>query len=525
MKYSGKLVILILTLLALASGRHAVASTPTPLPPTAQEALNKGIIAAKVPDYLLATRYFEEARRAAPQAPVIYLNLGLAESRIPGRELRAIAWFGAYLAAYPDAPNAAAVKEQIGVLDVRNRSNVLNLVNSVQDAADKLSRLFPNGPPPDCDGCDPPKNPNLVVAELWASAGDITAALKLADLIPNARDKSFAYRHIAGVQAEHGDIAGALKTADLIHDASNRGYTYRSIANAQAKSADFAGALNAAGLIQDGDNNRIYAYREIAIAQAENGEIEGALNTVAAAQKAADLIKNETDKKYALTAIADAQAKSGDIAGALKTADLVQDKSRLAESLSYIAEAQAKSGAAAVAQKTFADAIKAANGNKYVLYLIAKSQAKSGDIAGTRKSAELIKDAYWEIIAQIDIAEAQVKSGDIAGARKTFVYALQTASKSDKLVTHLITKAQAKAGITNAWIKILDDAGEYMYSDCPLNTEPFLNLSDHLKSLPSNDAQKIFYGLSEVAKKIVKAQNTISQMLKQQQAGRGNYEK
>lgn len=112
--------------------------TPAPLPPAAQEAVDKGIIAAKLPDYLLAIRYFEEARKIAPEAPVIYLNLGLAESKIPGRELRAMAWLGAYLSAYPDAPNAAAVKEQIAVLSVGNQSNVLRFFKTVQDAANAL---------------------------------------------------------------------------------------------------------------------------------------------------------------------------------------------------------------------------------------------------------------------------------------------------------------------------------------------------------------------------------------------------
>src|SRR4051794_4347014 len=77
---------------------RAQTNAPAPLPPAAQEALNKGILAAKVPDYLLAIRFFEEARKLAPAAPMIFLNLGLAESRIPGRELRAIATFGTYLA-------------------------------------------------------------------------------------------------------------------------------------------------------------------------------------------------------------------------------------------------------------------------------------------------------------------------------------------------------------------------------------------------------------------------------------------
>jgi hypothetical protein len=83
--------------LSFAQPLAALAQTTAtaPLPPAAQEALDKGIIAAKVPDYLLAIRFFEDARKLAPDAPIIYLNLGLAESRIPGRELRAIAWFGA----------------------------------------------------------------------------------------------------------------------------------------------------------------------------------------------------------------------------------------------------------------------------------------------------------------------------------------------------------------------------------------------------------------------------------------------
>ena len=59
-------------------------SVSAPLPSAAQVVLNKGIIAAKVPDYPLAIRYFEEARKMVPQAPILYLNLGLAESRTPG---------------------------------------------------------------------------------------------------------------------------------------------------------------------------------------------------------------------------------------------------------------------------------------------------------------------------------------------------------------------------------------------------------------------------------------------------------
>ena len=227
------------------------------LPPAAQEALDKGIIAAKVPDYLLAIRFFEEARKAAPQAPVIYLNLGLAESRIPGRELRAIAWFGAYLAAYPDAQNAAAVKEQIAVLDVRNQSNVSRLIKAVQDAASQLPATDYRDGLFFVNGSLPP------VAILWAEAGDIKAALKVAELLEDRNNiKGGAQRDIGKAQAKSGDIVGAQKTADLIQNASYKSEVQAAIAGALAKTQPTSQTVvTASDWLQDCLDNAIpYAY-------------------------------------------------------------------------------------------------------------------------------------------------------------------------------------------------------------------------------------------------------------------------
>src|SRR5439155_17454059 len=139
----------------------------------------------------------------------------------------------------------------------------------------------------------------------------------------------------------------------------------------------------------------------------------------------------------------------------------------------------------------------------------------------------------------------QAKSGDTAGAKKTFFEAEQTAT----LIHHAfwkkskqkaIAEAQAKAGITNAphstppstanaqpqprsqpvitvadWLGKLDDDNKS--HDCPLNTEPFLDLASYLKSLPPSDTpQKVFASLHEAATKIVKAQNVLAGLLKQQ---------
>ena len=240
---------LVLLLLVAPNFGWAQANAPAvsaPLPHAAQEALNKGIIAAKVPDYLLAIRFFQDARKLAPAAPVILLNLGIAEAKIAGRELRAMAWFGAYLAAAPDAPNAAAVKEQIVMLDVKTQSMVSRLINAVQDAARQNDRRG------DLDK----------VAGLWAKAGDVPAALKIAErqqatyLVGNAH----TYVVIAQIQAERGDSPGAHKTLNFIRDAYTKTGALLSVAESQARRGSIAdakiflaSAQTTAHLINDSD--------------------------------------------------------------------------------------------------------------------------------------------------------------------------------------------------------------------------------------------------------------------------------
>src|ERR1700680_2759880 len=117
---------------AIPYGALAQTTAPATLAPEAQAAVDKGVWAAKQQDFLLAIRCFQDARKVAPQAPEVFYDLGLAESKIPGRELRAIAWFGAYLATTPNAPNAVAVKEQIDILDVKSQSNIDRLLKTVE---------------------------------------------------------------------------------------------------------------------------------------------------------------------------------------------------------------------------------------------------------------------------------------------------------------------------------------------------------------------------------------------------------
>jgi len=210
------------------------------LPPDAQEAIKKGIIAAKEQEWDIAIQSFQDARKIAPNAPEIYYNLGLAESKIPGRELRAIAWFGAYLAAATNAPNAAAVNDFITELQIKSEGNINRLIKSVQDAASpSLFRSYLN------------------VAGLWAEVGDVPAAMNTVSQIKEDGEKSEALDAVVAGQAKSGDIAGAFKTADSLQDSDKddgrkwKSFAQKCIASAQAEAGDIAGAQKTTDLIQD----------------------------------------------------------------------------------------------------------------------------------------------------------------------------------------------------------------------------------------------------------------------------------
>jgi hypothetical protein len=240
----------------------APAVSPAPLSPAAQEALNKGIIAAKVPDYPLAIRYFAEARKLAPAAPVIFMNLGIAESKIPGRELRAIAWFGAYLAASPDAPNAAAVNEQIAVLEVKNQSNVSHFLKTVQAAADLVK---------DDHGLGLVRS----FAKVQIKAGDLPGArnnlasaarTQIGNTSGDATVQTMVLTSIAKEQINAGDLRGARGTLESAQQTADR--------------------------IRGLPQYKASEQRDVAEAQIVAGDLAGAQKTLASMQKTTALIKD-----------------------------------------------------------------------------------------------------------------------------------------------------------------------------------------------------------------------------------------
>ena len=374
----------------------------TTLPPAAQEAINKGIVAAKIPDYPLAVTYFQEARKAAPQSAEIFFYLGLAESNIPGRELRAICWFGAYLAANPTAANATAVREQINTLDVKNRSSVIRLLNMVQDAMIPLlsEKLW-----------YAPDRINLV--KLWLEMSDVSAATKAANSVDKKGENSEFYRNIALIyivtaQLEANDLEGAKKTTNQISYNREHSRGLYMIANYQLIKADTATAqktLAAAFKI----GAKIHSDPSLGITTMESAEIEQ------------------------LTVVAGAQARAGDIIGAKKTAEFTHDPETI------------------------------------------------------------------RIITSTIASFAQAKTMDTIAVQKT----LKTAQKPIELIK------------VADWLIKLDDSNEI--DDCPLNTEPFLDLDSLLKTAArSDDPGVVLVGIKKAVEKIVKARNIVLQLLKDQ---------
>ena len=161
------------------------------LSPEAKEAEREGIIAAKNQEWEIAIQKFQKARETAPNAPELLKNIGKAESYIPQHELRAVAWFGAYLAASTNAPDKTVVNGLIIRLQIKSQGNLSNLIKMVQDAANQTT------------GDNRDANYGSV-AELWARFGDMKAAIKVMGQIKDLDKKRDVQNSVAQAQASDG---------------------------------------------------------------------------------------------------------------------------------------------------------------------------------------------------------------------------------------------------------------------------------------------------------------------------------
>jgi hypothetical protein len=197
-----------------------------------QEAFKQGVQATQKQEWLNALGYFEEVRRSVPLAPELLFNLALTEEALPGRELRALAWFKAYLAVAPEGPNAKPIEEACRVLELKVRLTLSNLLRQARQIAGR----FPE---------DNARNQSLIrVFTAQAETGNFHEAEETVYQIESGF-RDLAYQKIARLQAEADDIAGARKNLSYCNPRTcNNHDILIAIARAQARAGDSKAALS-----------------------------------------------------------------------------------------------------------------------------------------------------------------------------------------------------------------------------------------------------------------------------------------
>jgi hypothetical protein len=106
-----------------------------------EQLLQRGVDAAARRDWDAAIRYYSAAHHVAPANAESLFDLGLANSQVAGRELPAIAWFNAYIAASPTDSRIPAIRQQIVRLREAATAHAVRLL----ELADKAVVPLPPG--------------------------------------------------------------------------------------------------------------------------------------------------------------------------------------------------------------------------------------------------------------------------------------------------------------------------------------------------------------------------------------------
>lgn len=149
------------------------------LSPQAQGAFDRGLAAAQQQDWRLAIRFFLEAQKTDPDASQVWFNLGLASSKLPDHEFRAIAWFKAYLLVNPAAGNAAAIRSQVERLQNNFESRLGKVIDALEPVAKLIienERVFSLGNKPIADT---PVNRKKLRLPSYVNSGGVLAAMRL----------------------------------------------------------------------------------------------------------------------------------------------------------------------------------------------------------------------------------------------------------------------------------------------------------------------------------------------------------
>ncbi len=488
------------------------------LPPQAQDAFHKGVVAKEKSDYSQAVLDFQDSIREAQAnglfpTPEIYQKLGETESKMPGRELRAICWFGAYLSAIPQATDAAEVKSEIVSLDRTSRGEVKKLIQLTEDtgrqvAAHERARHNVEGSLDD-------------VVVLWDQFGDFDKAEEIADTIEYGPKRCEAYNRVSWARVDAGEFVGVWETI--------------------AKQEKTAGPVNDDPYVGYQPHlDLVLLETHMAQEQIKTGDGVGAQKTISAAKILADQFTHSYSISQAYRSIAEAQAAAGDIEGAKKSVELIKGEDARADhkfdALLAISEAQVKAGDLKGAQETFATAGKTSDlipqpDTKLDKRLaLAKAQVEAGDVTGARRTlaaavSELRREGSKEPNAYFSLGLAQASMGDIEAATATADYLQDASAKSTMLEriteikkTSTVPLDRTPPNPVYPWLWKLEGMGMETERVPRLNDPLFSDHANYMSALLKRDItpEQTFSDLQRVAREMIDLQREIDGMLKKQ---------
>ena len=333
--------------------------SPVPLPAAAQEALNKGLNAVQQKEASLAIRYFEDARKAAPYAPQVLSNLASAESQIPGREARAIAWLEASLVASPPLDRNSAARSQIAGLELKMEANAGQVITMLKQLAGGFAA-----------GSGEANGARQAVGVVQAHAGDAEAAVATAQQLLASSAGSIP--SIVSALAEEGQFDLAKRIAGQIGDNFQRSIAYSNILSQYAKRDRLDEARSTLASITEEQIQRGALY-ELAKAEFKAGDTAHAQQRLARASEMVKAMKNKdpsevSSRSSALDQLAREHLEVGDWRGALALLPLIANapnhaihdsaQDYMAERMAALCAAESTKGNWAAAE-TLADSIPA----------------------------------------------------------------------------------------------------------------------------------------------------------------------
>jgi tetratricopeptide (TPR) repeat protein len=250
----------------------------------------------------------------------------------------------------------------------------------------------------------------------------------------------------------HDALSRALSACDDITDSFHRAQVLAEISEAQvaageidAARGNLARALSAARAIAE-EPLRYWAMHDIGLAYVK-------ANDLAAAEAAAENIRDVRLHDAVLAAVVDARRRAHDVQGALATVRRMKDIARQGFSLRTIAIHQAAENDFAAAVAT-ARSIQYGRANALALGDVAAAIARDGAFDEARSLAARIKDGASRSRAFVEVAVAQAGIGDMGGALTTL------AQVNDKL-----DRAEATARVAGMRASTAPTAAHEMFAE------------------------------------------------------------